>query len=72
MDLSITDFNGTGDTDMNEITKAYYKGRNSVWNQDAKAGRSEFGSDAEFESYKRGRRHAQAEERLDMDTEWDD
>lgn len=57
---------------MDQIIKAYYKGRNSVWNGDAKVGRIEFGSAEEFESYKRGRRHAQAEERLDLDTEWDD
>lgn len=57
---------------MDQTTKAYYKGRNSVWNQDAKAGRGEFETEAEFESYKRGRRHAQSEERLDRDTEWDD
>lgn len=57
---------------MDQTTKAYYKGRNSVWNQGAKAGRGEFETEAEFESYKRGRRHAQSEERLDRDTEWDD
>jgi hypothetical protein len=50
---------------------AYYKGRNSVWNGDTKASRDEFETSAEWSSYIRGRRSAQAEERLDMDTEWD-
>lgn len=57
---------------MSKETKAYYKGRNSVWNGDTKEKRSAFESDAEYEAYLRGRRHAAAEERLDADTEWDD
>jgi hypothetical protein len=56
---------------MTPETKAYYKGRNSVWNDDPKANSSKFNSTEEFESYKRGRRHAQSENRLDADTEWD-
>jgi hypothetical protein len=51
---------------------AYYKGRNSVWNEEIKLERADFGSNEEWVSYKRGRRSAQAEEKLDQDTEWND
>ena len=51
---------------------AYYMGRNQIWNGDSKSPRSMFKSAADWSSYIRGRRSAQAEERLDLDTEWDD
>jgi hypothetical protein len=51
---------------------AYYKGRNSIWNEEPRANRADFQTIGEWNSYKRGRRHAQQEERLDLDTEWDD
>lgn len=51
---------------------AYYMGRNSIWHGDAKVARSNFQSDADYTSYLRGRKSAAAEERLDVDTEWDD
>jgi len=50
---------------------AYYKGRNSVWNEEPKREKADFATEAEWTSYKRGRRSAQAEERLDQDTDWD-
>lgn len=51
---------------------AYYMGRNQIWNGDKKSPRSMFKSDADWADYIRGRRAAQAEVRLDLDTEWDD
>lgn len=51
---------------------AYYMGRNQVWNGDAKSPKSMFKSEADWKDYIRGRRSAQAEIRLDLDTEWDD
>jgi hypothetical protein len=51
---------------------AYYMGRNSIWNGDKKAPRSMFKSDADWKDYIKGRQSAQAEERLNLDTEWDD
>jgi hypothetical protein len=50
---------------------AYYMGRNSIWNQDAKAKRELFKTEADWTSYLQGRRSAAAEERLNADTEWD-
>jgi hypothetical protein len=53
--------------EMTEETRAYYAGRNSV----------DFGTKCEFNSpelvkaWREGRRSALAEDRLDMDTEWD-
>lgn len=47
---------------------AYYRGRNSVWNGTGRKKEVDASLQAEFDA---GRRHAQAEERLDADTEWD-
>jgi dienelactone hydrolase len=57
---------------MTQETKAYYRGRNHGFNQDAKLARNDFATAAEWESYKRGYRHAIAEDMLDACTEWDD
>jgi hypothetical protein len=54
---------------MTEAVKAYYMGRNDVWNgfprEPERAGRFQA-------EYKQGWRDAAAEMRLDADTEWDD
>ena len=50
---------------------AFYMGRNSVWYEMPKSGRNEFKAAEDFNSYLRGRKSAQAELRLDADTEWD-
>jgi hypothetical protein len=49
----------------------YAKGRNSVWYGQKMASREMFESDEAFKAYLIGRKSAQAEERLDADTEWD-
>ena len=50
---------------------AFYMGRNSVWREEATAPRSMFKSEKDWTEYLAGRREAQAEVRLDADTEWD-
>ncbi|MBO0863662.1 MAG: hypothetical protein J2P16_01130 [Mycobacterium sp.] len=50
---------------------AYYAGRASIWYRHDMAAREDFRSDGDWQAYLQGRRHAQAEERLDADGEWE-
>lgn len=54
---------------IEERNNAYYTGRNSVWNGDKRP--CPFKDEVLALNWKQGRRDAQAEERLDRDTEWD-
>lgn len=54
---------------MTDAVKAYYAGRNAVWNESGFHPEDAPGFEAE---YRRGYRNAAAEIRLDADTEWDE
>lgn len=53
--------------DQEQLLKAYYSGRNSVWY----GFKCQFTDEAMKKAFYEGRRDALAEDRLDRDTEWD-
>lgn len=62
----------TGETQMTDAErKAYYRGRSDAFNSDAGFEPSEDYTPSELAEYKRGFRHAAAEDRLNSDTDWD-